>query len=235
VGDKLTLSEVRCALRNGEIAGAAAFDFSRHLGTAFAFNLGVSNVDLRTAMVDIGYSTNYMEGILNGEMFIRDANTFDPNSWQGDGRLELHDGLIWNIPMFGVFSPVLNSIVPGLGNSRAKNAKATFLVTNSVFVSHDLDIRATAMRMAFDGNIDFDGHVDARIDAVLLRDLPAIGFIVSKLLWPMTKLFESRLTGAVNHPKTELVYTIPKLLLMPLRPIKTLKELLPEEPKSAPN
>ena len=69
--------------------------------------------------------------------------------------------------MFGVFSPLLNSIVPGLGNSRAKQATATFAITNSVIVSHDLDIRATAMRMNFKGAIDFDGKIDGRIEAEL--------------------------------------------------------------------
>jgi hypothetical protein len=234
VGDKLSLSEVRGAFRNGNIAGAAAFDFNRGEGATFAYNLGLSNADLRTFMPDVGYPTNRLEGLLNGEMFIRSARTADPKSWQGEGSLELRDGLIWDLPMFGVFSPVLNSIAPGLGNSRAKQARATFIVTNSVFVSHDLDIRATAMRMEFDGSIDFEGRVDGRIEAELLRDIPAIGFLISKLLWPITKIFESRITGAVNHPKTELLYTVPKILLLPLHPIKTLKEMIPEEPKPAP-
>ncbi len=234
VGDKLSLNEVRGAFRNGDIVGAAAFDFKLGQGATFAFNLGLSNADLRTFMPDVGYPTNQLEGLLNGEMFIRSGRTTDEKSWQGEGSLELRDGLIWEIPMFGVFSPVLNSMVPGLGNSRAKRARATFVVTNSVFVSHDLDIRATAMRMDFDGSIDFAGRVDGRIEGELLRDVPAIGFLISKILWPITKIFESRITGAVNHPKTELLYTGSKILLFPLHPLKTLKDMIPEEPKPPP-
>ena len=235
VGDKLSLNNVRGAFRTGTLGGAAAFDFASGEDATFKFNLGVTEADLRTFMPDVGYPTNRLEGFLTGELLVRSAKTSDTNSWQGDGWLQLRDGLIWEIPMFGVFSPVLNSIVPGLGNSRAKQATATFAITNSVIVSHDLDIRATAMRMNFKGAIDFDGKIDGRIEAELLRDLPGVGWLFSKLLWPITKIFEYKITGTVNHPKTEPLYIGSKILLMPFHPFKTIKDLAPqEEPKAAP-
>jgi hypothetical protein len=230
VADRLSLNNLQGAFRNGAIGGAAAFNFAPGQGANFAFNIGILEADLRTLMPDIGYPTNRLEGFLNGELIVRKANTSDMKSWQGEGNLRLRDGLIWDIPMFGVFSPVLNSIIPGLGNSRAKDAVATFVITNSVIVSHDLEIRATAMRMNFDGTITFDGDVDARIEAELLRDVPAIGIVVSKVLWPITKLFEYRITGAVNRPQTEPLYIVPKLLVLPFLPFKILKEMIPEVP-----
>jgi hypothetical protein len=138
--------------------------------------------------------------------------------------------------MFGAFSPVLNSIIPGLGNSRAKQGNARFYITNSVLITRDpVEIRATAMRMNFEGGIDFDGNVEGRFEAELLRDIPAVGIVISKLLWPITKIFEYRLTGTINHPKTEPLYIIPKILLLPFHPIKTIKDMLPEEqPKPPP-
>ena len=150
-------------------------------------------------MPDIGYPTNKLEGFLNGEMIIRSAKTSDEKSWQGEGKLRLRDGLIWDLPMFSVFSTALNSIVPGLGNSRAKEGWATFVITNSLIVSHDLEIRATAMRMSVDGSITFGGDVDARVEAELLRDVPGIGLVISKVLWPITKIFEYKVTGAIKN------------------------------------
>jgi hypothetical protein len=51
------------------------------------------------------------------------------------------------------------------------------------------------------------------------------------VLWPVTKLFEYRITGTLGDPKTEPLYVLPKILLMPFHPIKTLKDLIPDEPK----
>jgi hypothetical protein len=231
VGDKLSLNDMRGAFRNGSLGGAAAFDFTRGQGATFAFNIGISDADLRTFMPDVGYPTNHLEGLLNGELLIRSAKTWEPKSWQGEGKLELRDGLIWDIPMFGALSPVFNSFAAGLGNSRAKQATATYTITNSIVISRDLEIRATAMRMDFSGTLDFDGQLDARVEAELLRDLPAVGWLFSKVLWPITKIFEYRVTGTMGHPKLEPVYIIPKILFMPFHPFKTLKEMVPEEQK----
>ena len=90
------------------------------------------------------------------------------------------------------------------------------------------------MRMSFDCSVDFNGNVEATAEAELLRDVPAIGFIISKVLWPITKIFEYKVTGTLNHPQTEPLYVVPKLLLLPLQPFKMLKEALPESPKPPP-
>jgi hypothetical protein len=137
--------------------------------------------------------------------------------------------LIWDIPIFGLFSPILNSVVPGLGNSRAKKASATYILTNSVIFSRDLQIHATAMRMQYDLRIDFDQRIAGRVEAELLRDMPGLGVIISKVLWPVTKLFEYRLSGSLDQPQAEPVFFIPRVLLLPFRPIKTLKELFSPE------
>jgi hypothetical protein len=150
-------------------------------------------------------------------------------SWQGYGHAQLTNGLLWEIPLFGVFSPVLNAFFPGLGNSRARHAITTYEITNGIIYSKDLEIRATAMRMKYQGSVDFDGHVDGRMEAELLRDLPAFGFLISKVFWPVTKLFEYKITGTLENPKTEQLYAISKLFILPFAPIKTIKDILNQD------
>ena len=45
----------------------------------------------------------------------------------------------------------------------------------------------------------------------------------------MTKLFEYKITGTIDHPKTEPVYLLPRLFGLPFHPWRTLKGMLPEE------
>jgi hypothetical protein len=129
------------------------------------------------------------------------------------------------VPALGLFSPLLNAIKPGAGNSRARQVSSTFVITNSVVLTDDLLIHASGMRLDYDGTIGFDGRVNGRMEAELLRDIPGLGPVVSKVLWPVTKLFEYKVSGSLGRAKSQPVY-IPKIFLMPFHPVRTLRELL---------
>ena len=234
VGQTLALTNVVGSLKKGRLDGNAHFDFTVPKAAEFTFKAGFDKADLREVTTPFIERSNKLEGLLTGELVITQANTGDFKTWQGHGRLNLHDGLVWDIPMFGLFSPVLNGFLPGLGNSRANEADATFIVTNGVFFSKDTEIHATMMRMLFKGSVGINRRVDARVEAELLRDVPAVGLLISKVFWPVTKLFEYKVTGTLLDPKAEPLYVLPKILLMPFHPFKTLKGIfVPEDPKGS--
>lgn len=232
VAERVTLTNMQGAFRTGRVEGDARLDFTHRKGADFSFAVAVHEADLREVLTDVTQKTNRLEGIFGGQLTVTRADTEDWGSWQGHGRVDLRDGLIWDIPAFGVFSPVLNAFAPGLGNSRARQGLATFTLTNSVFQSSDLEIQATGMRMRFRGTLDFHRQVDARVEAGLLRNLPGVGLVVSTVFWPVTKLFEYRLTGTLENPKAEPLYVVPHILLLPTLPFRILKDVFTPEPKS---
>ena len=240
-GDTLTITNVTGRWLGARVAGSAFFDFDRTSpDNRFSFHAKVDDGDLRKILRDLQPSrTNRTEGRVDGEINITSALTRDWNSWQGHGHATMTDGLLWDIPIFGVFSPLLNTVLPGagLGNSRAREASMTYRITNSVIYTDDLEIRATAMRMNYEGTVDFQQRVKGEMEADLLRDFPAIGYLVSKLLLPITKLFKYEITGMLNDPKIRERYLIPRALMAPLHPIKTIKELFGvdgDKPSSSP-
>src|SRR4029434_4515730 len=84
-----------------------------------SFHANVQSAKLHQIALDMKSGrTNRLEGLLSGEVQISRADLKDDRSWQGYGTVRLTNGLIWDIPVFGVFSPVLNAFIPGLGNSR---------------------------------------------------------------------------------------------------------------------
>jgi hypothetical protein len=89
------------------------------------------------------------------------------------------------------------------------------------------------MRLQYRGSVDFEGRIQARAEADLLRDTWLVGPVFSTVLWPVTKVFEYKISGTLGEPKGEPVYLIPKLVLlpfqMPFHPIRTLKNLFPED------
>jgi hypothetical protein len=225
----LTITNVQADFYEGTGQGWAHFIFPEEPGSQFTFSVNTTNTNLRLLMADLSPETKDLDGRFDLKLVITDANTEDMRSWNGFGDLQLRDGLIWDIPIFGVLSKPLDAIVPGIGHSRVTKASANFGIANSVIRSDDLEMRAPTMRLQYRGTADFDGLVKARVTAEPLRDTPILGPLMNMALWPVAKLFEYKITGTLAEPKIAPVY-IPKILLLPLNPIRTLEELFTPAP-----
>lgn len=230
LGLRVALRDVEAKFYDGTAKGVADFEFpAGKRGADFTCAVVVTNALVEQLMGDLATTTNRMEGRLTGTLNFTRANTEDWNALFGYGDLKLRDGLIWEIPLFGVVTPVLEAITPGLGRSRASAGTCTYFINNGVIRTEDLEIRASGMRLQYRGTVDLEYHVNARVEAELLRNTWLVGPLVSTVLWPVTKMFEYRVTGLLSDPKMEPVYIVPKLMFLPFHPLKTLKGLLPEE------
>jgi hypothetical protein len=227
--ESVTLTNIVTSFYGGEGRGHAWFDVRQPGSAPFHFAVNVTNVDLHALMGDLHSPTNQLEGTLAGELVVTSANTTNWNSWNGYGRASLRDGLIWDTPVFGVMSTVMNGIVPGIGNSRASEASGTYTISNSVLRTRDLDIRASGMRLSYNGTVDFETRVNARVEAELLRDTWVVGKLFSTALWPVSKLFEYRVTGTLADPQTEPVYFVPRLFLAPFQSMKSVGEMFQKQ------
>jgi hypothetical protein len=225
LGKTLILTNLTAAFYGGDANGFAHFDFRPKQGSDFEFTANARNANVHLLATDLSSPTNHLEGVLSGRFVMTSANSEDRRTWNGYGQVNLHDGLIWDVPIFGILSPVLNTFVPGLGSSRATDAAARFDMTNGVIFADDLEIRSTMMRLQYAGTVDLQSRVNARVTAQLLRDTWVVGPLLSTALWPVSKLFEYKITGTLQRPQSEPVY-IPKFLLMPLHPIHSLEEIL---------
>jgi hypothetical protein len=236
-GQSLLLTNVLADCYGGTGTGYAYFDFAvPHEGADYDFRVNVTNVNLHLLATDLWSPTNKLEGTLAGMLLVTNASTETVRTWNGRGHASLRDGLLWDIPIFGILSPVLNTVSSGLGSSRATEAAGKYIITNGVIYTDSLLINSTMARLEYTGTIDLDQHVNARVTAQLLRNTWVVGPLVSTVLWPVSKLFEYRVTGPLDNPKREPVYVLPKLLLVPLHPFRTLEELVPgiDSPLNAP-
>ena len=225
LGQTLILSNLTAKFYGGDASGSAYFDFHPKEGADFNFVANVENANVHWLAADLSSPTNHLEGVLGGRFIMTSANSGNWQTWNGYGQANLHDGLIWDVPIFGIVSPVLNTVAPGLGSSRATDATARFAMTNGVAFSDDLEIRSTMMRLQYAGTVDLKSRVNAHATAQLLRDTWVVGPLVSTALWPVSKLFEYKISGTLEKPESEPVY-VPKFLLMPLHPIRSLEEML---------
>ena len=216
--------------KTGKIQGWLDIEWGRR-GTRFDSDFKINDINIGTLAQELTSKSNKLEGVLDGRLALAAPFNASETNLFGEGWLNLHNGLLWDIKLFGVFSPVLNAIAPGAGDSRARQASATFVITNGVLSTDDLDIRSSGFRLLYRGTIDTKRRLNARVEANLLRDTPVFGHLLSWMLTPVDKIFEYRVTGTLNKPVVKPIY-IPKVFLAMLRPFHSLRELLP--PPSAP-
>jgi hypothetical protein len=227
-GQTLLLTNAVTAFYGGTADGFAYFDFRvPHEGADYQYKVNITNVNLHWLAQELRTQTNHLEGTLAGQIVVTNASTEDWRTLSGHGHVNVRDGLLWDIPIISILSPVLNTVSPGLGNSRATEATADFVITNRLVYSDSLEIRSTLTRLEYVGTIDFQQNVNAHVTANLLRDTWMVGPLVSTVLWPVSKLFEYHITGSLKNPKSEPIYVLPKLLLIPLHPIRSLEDLIP--------
>lgn len=240
VTNRLSVTNLQSGFHGGRLDGWLGFDFDPPVGNDFAFDLAFTNAGLRSLIADIANPTNSLEGDLTGRIRVTDANTEYWESWQGHGEVALTDGLLWDIPVFGIFSPVLNTLIPGLGRSKATRAEGAFTMTNSLIRTRDLIIHSPPARLYYDGTVDFDANVDARVEAKLFKNKSLVGKLFDALTAPITKIFEYKVNGTLGHPVTKPINELPKLLLAPLKPLQAVGEILkggsrPKEKPDAPD
>ncbi|MGV3774730.1 MAG: AsmA-like C-terminal region-containing protein, partial [Verrucomicrobiales bacterium] len=227
----LSVTNVQAKFYGGTLDWEGHFKFNKDDSADYRFIGIAKNADLKPLMGDLVKHISGMEGTLNGKLVVTHANTEDWNSWDGYGEATLKNGLLWSIPVFGMFSPALDAISPGLGTSKISEGSGTFQITNSVITTQDMEMRAPAFRLKYNGWVDFDGDVDANVQAQLFRDATLIGRPLSMVLWPVSKVFEGKVTGKLDNPKRTLRYF--DFILSPLRSILGGKDAMPE-PEKAP-
>lgn len=182
----------------------------------FRFTGQAQDADLKLLVADLFGMTNQMEGRFSGSLTITSADTSNDKSWNGRGRATLRDGLLWNVPLFGVLTPMLDAVVPGASVSRVTAGAGNFNITNSVIHTKDLQVRTRAFRLNYEGSVDLEGRLDALVVAEIFRDTWLVGKVFSLALWPVAKAFEARISGNVSAPKTQLRY-FPRFLLAPFK------------------
>lgn len=225
----LDVTNVTAKFYGGDVQWDGHFTFKDDDSADYQFKGVCTNTELALLVRDlVPQATNRIEGSLSGTIVVTSANSETVNSWKGHGMGTVKNGFLWDMPIFGVFSEPLNAIVPGLGKSKVSSGSGSFKIENGKVYTRDMEVRAPAFRLKYDGSVDFDGNLDATVEAELFRNTWIFGRAISAAFWPLAKVLESKVTGNLSAPKSELAH-IPKIMLFPVRPIHTIKELIPKD------
>ncbi len=227
----IVVTNLVAGFHGGRISGNFSADIRDTNDTVLRFDAVVADSQLRSLLNDITPQTNRLEGWLDGRLTVVEAHTRTNGSWQGLGNARLRDGFLWDLPLFGGVSKVLDRAVPGLGQTRFSSGSATFVLTNRAVVTRDLELHSPTVHLYLNGSVLFDTQLDGRLEAAVLRDVPILGPIVNLVLKPVAKLLEYDVKGRLDRPEMTPRH-IPGFMLAPF---DALRELFPGDKSRSTN
>jgi hypothetical protein len=188
--DRLQIADLRGELLSGMVRGNADISLAPH-DPHYRANLSVSGIDF-PLLTDLYYNYKTAHGQLSGTYDFTGLGS-DARNMHGRGKIEVTNGNVFAIPIFGPLSGILNHIVPGSGYNIARKASASFTIKDGVIHTEDFDAAGALFSMLGHGDIHF---LDDKLDFNLRLNMKGPGV----LLTPMYKLFEYTSEGSLNHP-----------------------------------
>ena len=188
--DRLQITDVAADLLAGTLRGTADISLAQ-TDPKYRATLSVSDINF-PRLTDLYYNYKTARGLLRGTYEFTGLGS-NWRSMRGSGKVEVSNGDVFAIPIFGPLSGILNKIVPGSGYSIARNAAADFKVENGIIHTDDFEAAGALFSMLGHGDIHF---LDDKLDFNLRLDMKGPGI----LLTPMYKLFEYAGTGTLEKP-----------------------------------
>ena len=188
--DRLEIADLRGGLFGGNVRGSADISLA-HGDPHYRAKLDVDGVDF-PRLTDLYYNYKTAHGQLSGT---DDFTGLGDNSraMQGSGKMNVANGDVFAIPVFGPLSGILNLVIPGAGYSIARNASADFTVQKGIIHTENFEVAGRLFSMVGHGDIYF---VDDKLDFDVGIDPKGPGV----LLAPVYKLFEYKGEGSLKNP-----------------------------------
>jgi hypothetical protein len=188
--DRLQIVDLRGGLLSGTLRGDADISLAPN-DAHYQASISVAGINF-PLLTDLYYNYKTAHGQLSGSYDFTGLGS-DARTMRGRGKVEVTNGDVFAIPIFGPLSGILNLVVPGSGYSIARKAGASFTIKDGVIHTEDFDAAGTFFSMLGHGDIHF---LDDKLDFNLRLNMKGPGV----LLTPVYKLFEYTGEGSLKKP-----------------------------------
>ena len=188
--DRLQITDLKGALFQGNLTGGADISLA-HNDHHYTADLAVAKVDF-ASVTDLYFKYKTVRGELGGKFDFGGIGDQKP-ALHGTGQVEIRNGNVFAIPVFGPLSELLSKVFTGAGYSVVHEATAPFTIRDGVIHTDKLKVAGKLFAMVGHGDIDFIRNnldLDIRIDATG----------PGALLTPLYQLFEYHGSGSLTKP-----------------------------------
>lgn len=188
--DRVELQQVEGALFDGTVRGSADISTVKNDGRHRA-SIQVEGVDF-PRLTDLYFEFETARGQMSGS-YDFEGVADNTRAMRGQGKIKVSNGDVFAIPIFGPLSGFVADIFPGAGYSVAKQANASFSISDGVIHTDDFKVSGKLFGMVGHGDIHF---LENKLDFDIRISASGPGV----LLTPMYKLFEYKGEGSLTKP-----------------------------------
>jgi hypothetical protein len=188
--DRLQILNLKGTLFTGHLTGLADISLAKN-DRRYTAKVAIEKTDF-PSLTNLYFNYKTSQGALSG-YFDFGGTGSEKKALKGTGRVEVTDGNVFAIPIFGPLSDLISKMFAGAGYSIAHKATAPFSIRDGVIHTEDLKVAGTLFAMLGHGDIDFLRNqldLDIRIDAAG----------PGAVLTPLYKLFEYHGSGSLMKP-----------------------------------
>lgn len=188
---RLQISNLKADLFKGGLQGGADISLQKE-DQRFSGRIRTERVDFES-LTKLYFQYAGSGGVLNAD-FDFSGRGEDARLLRGSGKLEVIDGNVFSIPLFGPLSKLFDTVLPGAGYQQAHKGTASFDIKDGVLATRDFEVKGKGFAMMGDGQLHF---LDDKIDFdIRMNARGAPGMV----LFPVSKLFEYKGEGSLSQP-----------------------------------
>ncbi len=158
-GSKVNFVNIKATAYGGLVAGKS-FSVDTKTGDFYCESLTVDRLDLHEYSLDTqGYAKKALGG--KASLSIQDlaGRASDAKTITGKGRLSIHDGVLWDVPMF-VSLFTLNPQELFKSKQQFDTGAVDFEIKDRKFAIDKLSFSSESVSLFGRGSVDFDGNLD---------------------------------------------------------------------------
>jgi len=198
----LTVSNIQATIFQGSATGRLVVTMKP--GKRDKFELSINARDLlmdRVVSHFRGSSSQTYEGMIDLAIDLRGHHPDQPGwtNLTGTGAMEVKDGKLLRIPLFGGLSTLLSKIYPGFGFSEQNRMTATLEFKDGAVYSRDVKLAGNMLSLSAHGYFRYSNYLNFYVQVHPFRD----GTLASALrlvTFPISYLLEFKVTGPVQDP-----------------------------------
>ena len=206
VGDRVTLTNIEASVYGGTATGnvvlAAPSRGRRQVG--FLTDVHLRNADFESFMKDASRSDSKREyaGRLAGRLALEGTSGDNyRQTLKGRGNVEIRDGRVFLLPLFGGLSHMMTRIIPGLDFVlRQSDAGMEFRIGDGRIETDKLVVEGEILSLNGKGAYTLGRDLDFDVQVKLMNEHSLVSKLVRVLTYPISKLFEFRLKGTLEDP-----------------------------------
>ncbi|OVE73494.1 hypothetical protein BVX94_03735, partial [bacterium B17] len=202
------INEIEGKLFGGDVAASGVFVFppdGSGMNDIYSLHWNLKDADFDAFMSSnlVGSKKKDYEGVFSCEGFLQGPPGWKKrNQLTGGGVLKVRKGRVFMMPVFGGLSRYLTKIIPGLDFVlRQSDADLEFKLAEGKVNCSRVSIKGNVISLKAKGHCTLDKTLDFNVKVTLMKEHTVVGKLLQMLSYPVSKLFEFRLTGTFDDSR----------------------------------